>query len=96
MTTMTGTRARKRPADTLSLRMISVRHDEHLTQRQAALRCGVPFGVWQGMENGRETRNLGQWIGAISDELGYDREWLMWGGSLSDPNSPDGGPLTNP
>lgn len=80
------------PADTLAARLLLVRHEMHWTQREAAAATGVPFGVWQGMEMGRETRGLDRHITAIAEHSGYDRDWLMWGGTLSTPapNAPGG------
>ena len=78
------------PRDTLAIRLLVMRHELGWSQRQAAEETGVPFGVWQGMEAGRETRNLGQHIAAISERTGYRRDWLMWGGPFSGPD--DGGP----
>ena len=71
--------AGKRPKDTLALRLIGLRHELGMSQREASIRTGVPFGTWQGMESGRSTRDLAKHIQAISTELGYDRDWLMWG-----------------
>ncbi len=81
MSTMTEKRTRgRRPADTLATRLILLRHDAgRMSQRAAAERSGVPFGTWQGMELGRDTRGLADHIDRIADAFGYDREWLMWG-----------------
>jgi hypothetical protein len=49
------------------------------------MRTGVSYGVWQGMEMGRATRGIDRAVVAISTALGVDRDWLMWGGALSDP-----------
>lgn len=84
----------RRPNDTLAHRLVLLRHEEGLSQREAALRTGVSFGVWQGMESGRATRGVDRAVAAIAATLKYDREWLMWGGSLSDPFS--GGPEAPP
>jgi len=55
MTTVTRIHAR-RPTDTLAARLILLRHELGWTQREATQETGVPYGVWQGMESGRETR----------------------------------------
>lgn len=70
-----------RPADTLASRLIQIRHELGISQREASLRTGVPFGTWQGMELGRDTRGLDRHVLAIVDALGVDRDWLMWGSS---------------
>lgn len=65
-----------------------LRHQLGLSQREASEQTGVSFGVWQGMEAGRATRGIDKAVAAISAKLGCDREWLMWGGPLSDPSDP--------
>lgn len=62
---------RRVPRDTLAVRLKIVRHELGYSQREAAERTGVPFGVWQGMESGRETRNLGEHVAKISAATGY-------------------------
>lgn len=81
---MTAPATKRRPKDTLALRLLGMRHELGLSQREASMRTGVPFGTWQGMESGRSTRDLAKHIQAISSELGYDRDWLMWGSQDSD------------
>lgn len=70
------------PPDTLAHRVLLVRTSLGLTQRQAAERCGIGFGTWQGMETGRSPHDMAGKISRISMALGVDREWLMWGGPL--------------
>ena len=86
MTTLTRKPATV-PADTLAARLLLLRHELHWTQREAAAATGVPFGVWQGMESGRETRGLDRHVIAIASQSGYDRDWLMWGGTLASPDN---------
>src|ERR1035437_2456148 len=81
-----STQEGKRPADTLGARLELLRRELGWSQRKAAEVTGVPFGTWQGMELGRKTMMLDQHISAIADTMGYDRDWLMWGGPL-DPSS---------
>lgn len=81
---------RRAPRDTLAVRLLVVRHEQGWSQREASDRTGVPFGTWQGMEQGRETRNLGEHVARIAATTGYAREWLMWGGPLESPHA-DGG-----
>jgi transcriptional regulator with XRE-family HTH domain len=73
----------KVPADTLGARLELLRRELGWSQRKAAEITGVPFGTWQGMESGRETRGLDRHVAAIVATTGYDRDWLMWGGPLS-------------
>lgn len=76
---------RKVAADTLPARLILLRREMGWrSQRAAAEATGVPFGTWQGMESGRDTRALDRHIAKIADASGYDRDWLMWG----DPQPP--------
>lgn len=87
MTNVTHIRTRV-AADTLAARLILLRHELHWSQREASVQTGVPYRVWQGMENGSETRALDRHIVAIAEVTGYDRDWLMWGGNLGKPENP--------
>lgn len=70
--------------DTLAGRLLLLRREMGWrSQRDAAEATGVPFGTWQGMEAGRDTRALDRHIAKIAEASGYDREWLMWGGPLN-------------
>lgn len=84
----------RRPHDNLPLRLVMLRHECKVSQRQAAARIGVTPRVWQGMEEGRNTANLLGILNLIAREFGYDLDWLTWGGSIdtNDPRqeSPDG------
>lgn len=79
------------PDDTLAHRLVLVRLQAGLTQREAAARCGISFGEWQGMELGRGTRRLDTKVMAIARHLGVSRDWLMWGGPLHTPEPPPPG-----
>lgn len=86
------------PVDTLAIRLIQVRHEMKVSQREAADQTGVPYGTWQGMESGRATRDLGEHIAKICDTYGYDRAWLMWGTQPGPQpgGGPDGGHPADP
>jgi hypothetical protein len=71
------------PEDTLAHRLVLVRRHLGITQRVAAERCGLTFGEWQGIEDGRAVRSLDVKVSAISAALGVDRDWLIWGGPLA-------------
>lgn len=83
MTALTDDRRSWVPRDTLAARLILVRRELGLSQREAAERCGITFGSWQGMEDGhRQVRGLDDKVARISETLGVSRDWLMWGGPL--------------
>jgi transcriptional regulator with XRE-family HTH domain len=95
----TDTAGAWRPTDTLGARLILLRRELGLSQRDAADRAGIPFGQWQGMEDdGRQPRGLDVKVARIAVAFGVDRDWLMWGGPLSggSPNPTPGGSLSNP
>lgn len=75
-----------RPRDTLAARVKLARWERGLTQRAAAMTCGLTFGELQSIENGAEARGLNSKIDKIARGLGYDRDWLMWGGPLETPD----------
>lgn len=82
----------RRPADTLPLRLVMLRYEASVSQREAAFRCGITPRVWQGMEEGRSTAKLLDILQRIADEFGYDRDWLAYGGPLQARSPrPDGG-----
>ena len=93
MTTVTRIHA-KVPLDTLASRLVLLRHELGWSQRKAAHETGVPYGTWQGMELGRETRSLDRHVVAIAAHSGYDRDWLMWGGPLTSGPGPGGTQVT--
>jgi transcriptional regulator with XRE-family HTH domain len=70
------------PADSLANRLVLVRRELGLSQREAAQRCGVGFGSWQSWENGSAPRNALRDLAAVAHRLNVDREWLMFGGAL--------------
>ncbi len=78
----------RRPTDTLPLRLVMLRHEASVSQREAAFRCGITPRVWQGMEEGRSTAKLLDILKRIADEFGYDRDWLAYGGPLSERTAP--------
>ena len=86
MTTALDTSRRRRPADTLPLRLVMLRHEQGISQREAAFRCGITPRVWQGMEEGRNTANLLDILETISEVFGYDQNWLAYGGPLEKRN----------
>lgn len=70
------------PADTLANRLVLVRRQLGLNQREAAARCGIGFGSWQSWENGAAPRNEVAQLSKIAAVLGVNRDWLLHGGPL--------------
>lgn len=67
------------PTDSLAARLVLTRRQLGLSQRAAADRCGLTFGEWQSLEDGRQARGLDHKVARISDGLGVDRDWILWG-----------------
>lgn len=63
-----------------------VRAEKKLSQREAAETIGITQREWQGMEEGRAARRIDVKVAKIALAFGVDRDWLMWGGPLVDPN----------
>lgn len=77
--------APRKARDTLANRLRLIRAELGLSQRAACERTGISYGEWQSMEKGAQSRGLDQKVTKIAEGLGYDRDWLMWGGALSGP-----------
>ena len=78
------------PGDTLATRVLLVRRELGVSQREAAERAGLTFGEWQSMEDGRSPRDLPSKVTRISLAFNVDRDWLMWGGPLTAPQDGTG------
>lgn len=70
------------PEDTFGLRLIALRNHLQLTQAEIAARCGLDDGSWSNWERGAKPRGMDRTVRKISDAMGVDRDWLMWGGPL--------------
>lgn len=79
-------RQRPIPADTFGVRLAVARmHAGHLTIREAAERCGLNYGSWSNWENGSKPRDLLDVVGAVSEGLDVNHDWLLFGGPLAGP-----------
>lgn len=79
------------PRETVGQRVKLMREESGLSQRAAALRCGLTFGEWQGLEGGADVRGLDRKVDKIAEHLKYDRDWIMWGGPLQGEADQGGG-----
>src|SRR2546421_6139646 len=72
------------PADTFANRLILARaYAGHLSQREAADLCGLGRGAWTNWERGARCRDLLDVVGKVSEKLGVDHDWLLFGGPLA-------------
>ena len=67
------------PSDSFAARLVTARQAKGLTQREAAEQCGLDDGSWSNWENGSKPRGMDEVVRKITDGLGVDRDWLMWG-----------------
>lgn len=72
------------PTDTFGSRLLLVRRQKGMTVEVAAKLCGVAQPTWTTWENGAKPRDHVGAVRKISEALGVDRDWLMWGGPLTD------------
>lgn len=81
------------PHDSLANRLLLIRSELGLSQREAADACSVGYGSWQSWENGAAPRDAVRQLTRVADRLGIDRDWLMFGGTLrpETDNTGDGG-----
>lgn len=74
------------PADTYAHRLMLARaHAGNLSIRAAAERCGLNHANWSNWEQGMRSRTAFDDARAISEGLGVDLDWLIWGGPLAKP-----------
>lgn len=81
-----------RPKDTLAHRVMLMRTELGLSQREAAMQSGVSFGTIQGVESGRTPRNEVATLAKLAKAFHVDRDWLIWGGPLDTEDVVDPGP----
>lgn len=74
------------PEDSYANRLILARaHAGHLSQREAAERCGLNDANWTNWERGIRSRTMVEDAEAIAEGLGVDLHWLLHGGPLTRP-----------
>lgn len=64
--------------------MLARLHVGNITIREAAARCGLNYATWSNWERGMEPRGLLAVVDKISQGLGVDRDWLLFGGPLAE------------
>lgn len=83
------------PWDDFPTRLLLARKRAGLTVREAAVRTGLHYATWSTWERGASPAHKDLVVAKIAEELGCDRNWLMWGGPLASPPDP-GTPLPAP
>lgn len=74
------------PVDSYEHRLMLARaHAGNLSIRAAAERCGLNHANWANWEQGMRSRTMIEDVQAISEGLGVDRNWLLFGGALARP-----------
>lgn len=72
--------------DTFAARLVLARmHAGNMTIQDAAERCGLINQSWSNWEKGMKPRDLLEVVQAISEGLGIDQNWLLFGGPLAKP-----------
>lgn len=71
------------PVDTFAARVMLARAYVGLNIEDAAQKCGLNRQSWSNWEKGMRPRDFLDVVQAISEGLGIDRDWLMWGGPLA-------------
>lgn len=72
------------PADSFAARLMLARmHAGHLSIRDAAEKCALGRGAWTNWEKGALPGDIIGVATVIADKLDVDRDWLLFGGSLS-------------
>jgi transcriptional regulator with XRE-family HTH domain len=74
------------PEDQFRYRLLLARlHAGNLTTRQAAEKCGLSYVSWSNWERGMKPRDMVEVVDRVSDGLGISRDWLLFGGPLTQP-----------
>jgi hypothetical protein len=72
------------PLDTFGTRLILLRRHLQVSVDEISPKCGQSPHTWATWERGATPRNMATVVAAISASVGVDRDWLMWGGPLSE------------
>lgn len=81
------------PADSFANRLMLARaYAGHIPIRRAAELCGFGHGAWTNWEKGANPADKVEVAEVISEKLGVDFDWLLFGGSLSSKDQ-EGRPL---
>lgn len=67
------------PVETFGDRLRMLRKHLDLTTDEIGVRCTIPGPTWSSWENGAKPRRMDERVEQISEALGVDRAWLMWG-----------------
>jgi transcriptional regulator with XRE-family HTH domain len=73
------------PVDSFAARVMLARAHVGLNIEDAAQKCGLNRQSWSNWERGMKPRDMVEVVEAISDGLGIDRDWLLFGGPLAKP-----------
>lgn len=74
------------PNDSFGNRLMLARaHAGHLSIREAAELCDIGRGAWTNWEKGARPVGLIEIAEVVSEKLGVDRDWLIFGGPLTTP-----------
>ncbi|MCW2768493.1 MAG: hypothetical protein JWO11_4452 [Nocardioides sp.] len=80
-----ATRERAIPVDSFGNRLMLARaHAGHISIREAADLCDLGRGAWTNWEKGARPVDILDIAAVVADKLGVDRDWLLFGGPLSD------------
>jgi transcriptional regulator with XRE-family HTH domain len=71
------------PPDSFGDRLMRARKARKLTVERAAAAAGVSAATWSTWERGAHPRDLIDVVSRVSDGLDVSRDWLLWGGSMS-------------
>ncbi|HET8640563.1 MAG TPA: helix-turn-helix transcriptional regulator [Pseudonocardiaceae bacterium] len=77
------------PVDSFANRLMLARsHAGHLSIREAADLCDLGRGAWTNWERGAKPVDIIPIATRIAERLKIDREWLLFGGPLTEPATP--------
>ena len=65
------------------MRLRMVRYQLGLSVEELAVRCHCSPATWSSWERGSRPRDRDVVVASVAAETGVDRDWLMWGGPLT-------------
>lgn len=71
------------PPESFGARLLLLRHAQGLTVEAAARACDIPHPTWSTWEHGAKPRDILDVVQRIVCAFDVDRDWLLWGSTVT-------------